>query len=73
MSTTEAVDEIYLTSTQVRRRYGGIADMTLWRMLHDANANFPKPITIAKRRLWKTKRPGKFERDLVRQQRRRGF
>ena len=53
MSTTEAVDEIFLTSTQVRKRYGGIADMTLWRMLHDRNANFPKPITIAKRRLWK--------------------
>ena len=41
----------YLTSKQVRARYGGISDMSLWRWLND-NSDFPQPMRINGRRFW---------------------
>jgi len=32
---------------------GGISDMTLWRYLNDEALNFPQPIYINRRRLWR--------------------
>lgn len=43
---------IHLTSGQVRARYGGVSDMTLWRWLKDADLAFPQPIFIGRRRYW---------------------
>ncbi len=43
----------YGTAKQVRERYGGISDMTLWRWLRDPNLQFPKPIVINGRRYWR--------------------
>jgi predicted DNA-binding transcriptional regulator AlpA len=43
----------YLGSRAVRRRYGDISDMSLWRWLHDEKLNFPKPTIIQKRRYWR--------------------
>ena len=37
---------VYLKATQVRERYGGISDMTLWRWLRDKELGFPKPCRI---------------------------
>ncbi len=42
----------YLTANQVRQRYGGISDMTLWRWMHDARVGFPRPVVIQRRRYW---------------------
>ena len=42
----------YRNSGQVRARYGGVSDMTLWRWLHDDDLGFPKPIRINGRRFW---------------------
>jgi predicted DNA-binding transcriptional regulator AlpA len=42
----------YRNSGQVRARYGGVSDMTLWRWLHDEDLEFPQPIRINGRRFW---------------------
>ena len=45
--------KLYCTATQVRRRYGGISEMGLWRWIHDGKVNFPKPdLVVNGRRLW---------------------
>jgi predicted DNA-binding transcriptional regulator AlpA len=51
-----------LTSAQVRLRFGGISDMTLWRWLKDENLNFPRPLTINRRRYWTVEDVEKWER-----------
>ena len=43
---------VYLKATQVRERYGGISDMTLWRWLRDKELGFPKPRRINRMRYW---------------------
>ncbi|MBO9168339.1 DNA-binding protein [Rhizobium sp. L245/93] len=42
----------YLTAPQVRLRYG-ITDMTLWRWARDEKMEFPKPLVINRRKLFK--------------------
>ena len=42
----------YRSAPQVRARYSGISDMTLWRWLHDEELGFPQPIRINGRRFW---------------------
>ena len=44
---------VYRNAGQVRARYGGVSDMTLWRWLHDEELRFPQPIRINGRRFWK--------------------
>ena len=46
-------EKLYFTAAQVRRRYGGITEMGLWRWMHDGKVDFPKPDLIVNgRRLW---------------------
>lgn len=42
----------YLTANQVRARFGGISDMSLWRWLNDPKLGFPQPTYINKRRFF---------------------
>jgi predicted DNA-binding transcriptional regulator AlpA len=51
----------YITSRQLRARYGGVSEMTIWRWLHDPRLNFPKPIVINRRRLWELSLLEKWE------------
>jgi hypothetical protein len=51
-----------LGAPQVRRRYGGISDMCLWRWLRDPNLDFPRPLIIRKRRYWQTGKLKAWER-----------
>jgi len=53
---------VYLTATQVRARYGGVSDMTLWRWLRDKNLRFPKPCRINRLRYWKDSELTEWER-----------
>ena len=46
-------DVRFLTSAQLRRRYGNLSDMALWRWLNDEELAFPKPIVVNRRRLWR--------------------
>jgi predicted DNA-binding transcriptional regulator AlpA len=52
----------YKNAKQVRVRYDGISDMTLWRWLHDEELGFPKPIWIQGRRFWKESELVSWER-----------
>lgn len=42
----------YLTSKQVRARYGDITDMTIWRWCRDPAMGFPQPIRINRIKFW---------------------
>jgi len=44
--------KVYLTAGQVRARYGGISDMTLFRWIRDPDLGFPPPTYINDRRYW---------------------
>jgi predicted DNA-binding transcriptional regulator AlpA len=48
-----AYDKAYGTARQVRRRYGDVSDMTLWRWCQNKQLGFPQPITINGRRFWR--------------------
>jgi predicted DNA-binding transcriptional regulator AlpA len=37
----------------VRKMFGDISDMTLWRWLNDVDLEFPKPIYVQRRRFWR--------------------
>lgn len=39
-------------SSQVRKRCGGISEMTLWRWRKDPRLNFPEPVTIRGRNFY---------------------
>ena len=52
---------VYLTSKQVRERYGGISDMSLWRWLNNPALSFPKPLVINRRRFFALSGLEKFE------------
>src|SRR4051794_9745701 len=51
--------DIYLSSQQVKHRYGGVLDLTLWRWLQDSS--FPQPIIICGRRYWHLAKLQEFE------------
>ena len=45
-------EDRFLTTRQVRARYGDASEMWIWRRLQDASG-FPKPMEICGRRFWK--------------------
>lgn len=42
----------YITPKQIRARFGGISEMTLWRWEHDARLGFPKAVLINRRKYY---------------------
>jgi predicted DNA-binding transcriptional regulator AlpA len=60
-------DDRLIPDPEVRKRYGGISEMTLWRWDHDPALNFPKPVRIRNRKYrrlrelhaWEVKRAGR--------------
>lgn len=48
----EHPDEL-IQAAEVRRIFGGISDMSLWRWLDNPDLNFPRPIFISRRRFWR--------------------
>jgi hypothetical protein len=43
MPSSDKQQEVYLTTAQVRARYGGVSDMWIERRLKDPNSKFPQP------------------------------
>lgn len=41
-----------LSAREVRKRIGGVSNMTLWRRLGDESLGFPKPSLVRGRRYW---------------------
>ena len=60
-SSSEQTD-IFLSSKQVRKRYGDRSDMWLWRLLRNDPA-FPKPLLINGRRYFARTRLEAWERE----------
>lgn len=48
----EQPDEL-IQAAEVRRIFGGVSDMSLWRWLDNPDLNFPRPIVISRRRFWR--------------------
>jgi len=42
-----------ITAAEVRARFGGISDMSLWRWLADEALGFPRPVRIQRRRFFR--------------------
>ena len=60
---THAAQRVFLTSAQVRGRYGGISSMALWRWLHDPRMDFPRPVRFGRLRFWELNRLEDWERN----------
>jgi predicted DNA-binding transcriptional regulator AlpA len=45
-------DQVFLTSAQVRARYGGVSDMWIHRRIL-TDAEFPRPTYYGRRRFWR--------------------
>lgn len=43
---------VFLTAKQVRKRYGEMSEMTLWRWMRDPAMGFPQPATKNRIRYW---------------------
>ena len=52
----------YLNAAQVRARYGGVSEMTLWRWLQNRELGFPKPYRINRLRYWDDAKLSEWER-----------
>jgi predicted DNA-binding transcriptional regulator AlpA len=61
-SARQPVPQIYLNSAQVRSRYGGISQMSLWRWLHDPAMGFPQPLYFGRLRFWRLHALQQWER-----------
>ena len=48
-----AEESEFLGATQVRRRYGDMSDMTLWRWLNNPEMGFPRPYYFGRLRFWR--------------------
>lgn len=49
----DARSDVFLSSRDMKRRYGNVSDMWLYRREHDESLKFPKPIRICGRRFWR--------------------
>jgi predicted DNA-binding transcriptional regulator AlpA len=57
--------QIFLTSAQVRGRYGAISAMALWRWLRDPRMDFPQPIYFGRLRFWRVNDLEEWERNRI--------
>jgi hypothetical protein len=48
-----APSPVLITSRQLRARFGGISEMTVFRWERNPNLNFPKAVRINNRRYWR--------------------
>ena len=45
-------DEDLINSRELRRMFGGVSEMTIWRWLQSETVGFPKPIVISGKNYW---------------------
>lgn len=58
--------ETFLSSRQVKDRYGHVSEMWLYRREHEQGGDFPKPVRIRGRRFWRLSDLVAYERALAR-------
>ena len=49
---SEPRDDDLITSREVRRMFGGVSEMTLWRWMKSESVQFPRPIVIHSKNYW---------------------
>jgi predicted DNA-binding transcriptional regulator AlpA len=49
----ESLIDKFISGPELRRRCGGVSDMTIWRWQHDPTLAFPKPLKIRRRNYFK--------------------
>jgi predicted DNA-binding transcriptional regulator AlpA len=59
-------NEVYLSSKQLRARYGGVSDMWIYRRLQD-DPSFPRPMKIKRLRFWREADLVTYERSKARE------
>ena len=64
MTTSEPSSQVFLTSKQVRQRYGNISQQWLWQR-QQPESDFPQPIRIQGRRFWKLQDLENYEASLA--------
>lgn len=42
-----------IIAAAVRKMFGGVSDMTIWRWVQDEKLDFPKPLYIGRTRYWR--------------------
>jgi predicted DNA-binding transcriptional regulator AlpA len=52
LSISEPRDDDLVTSREVRRMFGGVSEMTLWRWMRSESVQFPQPISISNKNYW---------------------
>jgi len=52
LSISEPRDDDLVTSREVRRMFGGVSEMTLWRWMRSESIRFPRPISISNKNYW---------------------
>jgi predicted DNA-binding transcriptional regulator AlpA len=57
--------DIFLTARDMRRRYGNVSDMWLYRREHGGDCGFPKPIRICGRRFWRLSQVVQWENQQI--------
>jgi predicted DNA-binding transcriptional regulator AlpA len=66
------LDNRLITSAEVRRIFGGISDMSLWRWVNDPALGFPQPVYIQRRRFWNAQEIEAFRARMTEQSAQRG-
>jgi predicted DNA-binding transcriptional regulator AlpA len=57
--------DVFLPTRKVKKRYGDVSDMWIWRRLNEEESKFPQPVRINGRRFWKLADLEEYERSLV--------
>jgi predicted DNA-binding transcriptional regulator AlpA len=63
----DGAEDILITAAQLKRRWGQVSDMFLWRKLRD-DPNFPRPLLMGgknSRRFWYLSEIVAYERTLI--------
>ncbi|MCX7348711.1 MAG: transcriptional regulator [Alphaproteobacteria bacterium] len=61
-SSASSTPQVFLSSAQVRHRYGGRSQMALWRWLRDPAMGFPQPVYFGRLRFWRLDALQQWER-----------
>lgn len=49
---SEPRDDDFIASREVRRMFGNVSEMTLWRWMRSETVQFPRPISISGKNYW---------------------
>jgi len=51
-SAAQPRDDDLVTAREVRRMFGGVSEMTIWRWMRSETVRFPQPVQINNKNYW---------------------